>query len=88
MREEVLTMIRELEAELKALKKTYRDPTRQPPGPSTYQGIFLGKRKATLLYCAIAQSRGRIHCKGWTLEQQEKFVEERLSPILKAAMAA
>ena len=88
MREQVLAMIRELEAELKALKKTYRDPAQQPPNHKTYQGLFLGKRKATLLYCAIAQSRGRVHCQGWTLGDQEKFLEERLSPVLKAAMAA
>jgi len=88
MREEVLKMIYELEAELKALKKTYRDPAQQPPCSSTYQGLFLAKRKATLLYCAIAQSRGHVHCQGWTLEDQEKFVNERLSPVLKTALAA
>jgi len=76
-----------MEKELKELKKLYRDPTQQPPKLTTYHGIYVGKKRSTLLYCTIAASRGRVHVKGWDLEQQQKFVDENLEKLLSAKAA-
>lgn len=76
MREKILPVMKALEAELKELKKTYRDPKQQPPKPATYSGIWRRQREATLFYCAIAASRGHVHRKCDTLETQQEFLDK------------
>jgi len=78
----VHSLIPQLETKLKELKKVYRDPTHQPPKSSTYRDIWRFKRQATILYSAIAASRGRVHRHGFSPEQQAADAE-KLIDVLK-----
>ena len=87
MREKILDLIRRVERDLKELKQYYRDPAHQPPSLSVYVHLRRDKEKATLLYSAVASSRGKLHRKSWTLEEQKAYVEERLPDLLELAAA-
>lgn len=76
MREKILPLMKIAEAELKELKKELRDPERQPPVLRTYYKIADQKWRATLMYCAIAAGRKRVHRQKDTLEEQQEFLNK------------
>jgi len=85
MRDQLLPQMRVVEAELKELKKEFRDPEKQPP--TNRRAIWLRKQKATLIYTAIAHSRGRVHKHNGTLEDQQKYLDTELPKLLEATAA-
>lgn len=82
MKETIKNMIKDLEKELTELKEEYRDSSHQPPRVSIYYEIARRKHNATVLYAAVAMSRGRVHRHDHTLETQEEFVDKFLGDLI------
>jgi hypothetical protein len=73
-RKELKNLIHSTEAELKELKKVYRDPQQQPPKRQTYRDLDRLKFRATVCCATMAMSRGRLHSQKWTMEEQAELV--------------
>jgi hypothetical protein len=84
---DIVKLIHIVEAELRQMKKTFRDPAKQPPKWELYSSIAAAKAQATLLCAAQAHKRGRLHCKKWTMEQQAALVLTQLPGALDAKAA-
>lgn len=59
--------------DIRALKKEMRRSYYHPSG-AMYSALKDHKYEATRLYSIAAHARGRIHRKGWTLEQQAEWL--------------
>jgi hypothetical protein len=83
-------------AEIRQLKRWWRTPPDDRPEPPTTRFALLpSKRRATLLCMIMAHSRGRLHLRGSTTEEQEaEIVDEldmmdhmkRQTPLLAASL--
>jgi hypothetical protein len=68
--------------EIRELKRWWRTPIdARPERPATRFALLPSKRRATLLCMAMAHSRGRIHAKGGTAEEQEAELVEALAAM-------
>lgn len=85
---DIVALIHSVEAELRQMKKTFRDPAKQPPKWELYREIASAKAQATLLCAAQAHKRGRLHCKRWTMEEQAALVLTQLPGALGENRAA
>ncbi len=68
------TEINQTAARLKDIKKLYREPHQPNVTWSNVKDYFPLKKRATVLCSLRAHSRGKIHLRGSTAEQQAELV--------------
>lgn len=83
-----LAAIKATEAEIRAKKAVFRDPSKQPPSTWRYRDLCALKWRATVLYATTAMMRGKLHFSNSTsekskLEAQQEFVESNLPIVLE-----
>ena len=68
--------------EIRELKRWWRTPVdERPERPATRFALHPSKRRATLLCMTMAHSRGRIHAKGSSLDEQDRELGDVLAAM-------
>ncbi len=81
-RDIIRTEIQSTAVEIRVLKRWWRTPQdERPVRPATRFALLPSKRRATLLCMTMAHSRGRIHVRLSTVDEQEAAILEALAEM-------